>query len=220
MFVAMISIGSLCAVLLVVVFHVSAPFIEENKRQLLRQSMLSLFPGMQRYKTLETDSETDSKPADTSLVYRLFNAKGQSMAFVIKAAGMGYQDSIEFLYGYDPNKKTLSGYVVLSSRETPGLGTKIETDEDFVSQFNNLQVSFNQDETKLEHPISIAPRGREKKSWQIDTISGATVSSRSLIKTLSLSSQYWLPKLQRLESKNTSSKHNIDSTKQAEKTSE
>ena len=45
---------------------------------------------------------------------------------------MGYQDVIRVLYGYSFAEEAVVGIRVLESKETPGLGTRIETDPDFL----------------------------------------------------------------------------------------
>jgi Na+-translocating ferredoxin:NAD+ oxidoreductase subunit G len=58
-------------------------------------------------------------------------------------------------------------------RETPGLGNRIGTDPEFASNFKDLDASES-------HPIATVKHGTKKNSWEIDAISGATISSRAV----------------------------------------
>ena len=46
---------------------------------------------------------------------------------------MGYQDTIRVIYAYSFADRAIVGMQVLESKETPGLGDKIEIDADFVA---------------------------------------------------------------------------------------
>jgi electron transport complex protein RnfG len=62
-------------------------------------------------------------------------------------------------------------------RETPGLGDRIGRDPDFLENFKNLEAT-------LLHPITVVKHGAKKNPWEIDAISGATVSSRAVGRAL------------------------------------
>lgn len=198
MFKAMLSIGTVCAALLVFVYYTTAPIIKENHRELLQASILKLYPKSHGYKayTLGETGQAEQEHEDITNAdfYHIFDLNQQSLGYVIKASGMGYQDTIQLLYSYKPLEQTLNGYVIVSSRETPGLGTKIEKDKDFLNQFEAIPVTLNNEKTGLLHPIELAKKGKKEHPWQIDSISGATVSSRALVQILSRSTSYWAPR--------------------------
>jgi electron transport complex protein RnfG len=69
------------------------------------------------------------------------------------------------------------GFYVLESKETPGLGDKIEKDTNFLANFRALDVSLNDNMSGLKIPwfrSKLAPR---KIHGRVDAISGATISS-------------------------------------------
>ena len=54
---------------------------------------------------------------------------------------MGYQDVIRILlYGYSPEHQAIVGMRVLESRETPGLGDKIEKDPAFLARTSSAST--------------------------------------------------------------------------------
>jgi len=104
---------------------------------------------------------------------------------------------IRVLYGYSFDDEAIVGIRVLESRETPGLGDKIEKDPDFLENFRRLDVSLNGDGSAVQHPIEFAKHGTKEEDWQVDGITGATISSKAIAAILSRSSDYWVPRIRR-----------------------
>ena len=71
---------------------------------------------------------------------------------------------------------------VLESRETPGLGDKIIKDLDFLDNFTALEV---------EPEILAVASGTRTKANEVDSISGATISSKAVIKIINKGNQKW-----------------------------
>ncbi len=111
---------------------------------------------------------------------------------------MGYADIIRVLYGYDPRRQSIVGLRVLESRETPGLGDKIETDQSFIANFAAPDVSLNADGTGLANPIEATKHGEKTHLWQVDAITGATISSFAIAEILRNSATTWVPRLARV----------------------
>jgi electron transport complex protein RnfG len=78
------------------------------------------------------------------------------------------------IFGYDPTTKTLLGMKVLESKETPGLGDRIEKDTVWVAQF-----------VGVESPLEPVRTGRGTgKPTEVDLITGATISSRTIVRII------------------------------------
>ena len=84
---------------------------------------------------------------------------------------------------------------VLQSRETPGLGDRIETDANFLRNFEALDVRLNPPGDQLAHAIEFVKPGEKHAAWQIDGISGATITSRATANMLRESSAQWIPRV-------------------------
>jgi electron transport complex protein RnfG len=82
---------------------------------------------------------------------------------------------------------------VLESKETPGLGDKIIKDEDFLANFAALDATLKSDGSALENPIEAVKAGQKEQPWQIDGITGATISSKAVGDILRSSTEYMLP---------------------------
>ena len=74
---------------------------------------------------------------------------------------------------------------VLESRETPGLGDKIYKDAKFVAEFRELVVD----------PVIELIKGHGERANQVDAITGATISSRAVVKILNQTNTVWRPRI-------------------------
>ena len=135
--------------------------------------------------------------SDPLPVFLGLDAAGRLVGAAVTAAGMGYQDTIRVIYAYAFDRQAIVGIRVLESKETPGLGDKIETDPAFQRNFANLDVSLAEDGRGLLHPIETVPAGEKIAAWQIDAITGATISSEAIGDMLNGSAQRWVPALAR-----------------------
>jgi electron transport complex protein RnfG len=108
---------------------------------------------------------------------------------------MGYQDVIGVIYGYSFAEEAIIGMQVLESKETPGLGDKIETDPAFLQNFERLDVSLVDDLSEVANPIVPVKHGEKTHPWEVDGITGATISSVAIAKILDASAQYWIPRI-------------------------
>jgi electron transport complex protein RnfG len=108
---------------------------------------------------------------------------------------MGYADVIKVLYGYSFEKQAVVGLKVLESKETPGLGDKIQKDPGFRENFIQLDVGLAANGTELAHPIEVKAHGTKSSPWQIDAITGATISSNAIGDLLGKSTTRWMPLL-------------------------
>jgi electron transport complex protein RnfG len=104
----------------------------------------------------------------------------------ITGEGPGFQDIIGLLYGYLPDKRVIVGMEVLESRETPGLGDKIYKDADFIANFLELAI---------DPTIVMVKKGRKSAPNEVDAISGATISSKAVVRIINESNEKWLEKL-------------------------
>ena len=106
---------------------------------------------------------------------------------------MGYQDVIGLIYGYSFAEEAIIGIQVLESKETPGLGDKIETDPAFLLNFERLDASLLDDQSAMANAIVPVRHGKKAHPWEVDGITGATISSVAVADILNRSAQYWTP---------------------------
>lgn len=200
MYRAMVGVGILCGLLIVSVYQVTLPIIEQNKAEALQQAIFEVLPGAASSATFERTDAGFVPLADPGaasnpdrLVYAGYDDERRLVGVAVEARGMGYQDVIVLIYGYSFAEDAIIGIQVLESKETPGLGDKIETDPDFLANFERLDVSLDAEGTTLAHPIVAVKKGEKTQPWEVDGITGATISSVAIADILNASAQVWVP---------------------------
>jgi electron transport complex protein RnfG len=201
---AMVGIGLACGLLIVTVFQGTAPVIAANRAELLQRAIFEVLPeatssksyalaGGDRFEPMgEGESTLD---ADARVVHAGYDDEQRLVGFALEASAMGYADLITLLYGYDHREQQVVGMVVLQSKETPGLGDRIETEPDFVANFAALDVSLDDSGAAKQNPIAAVKQGTKQHPWEVDGITGATISSKAVVAALERSTSFWAPRL-------------------------
>jgi len=202
MYRAMVGVGVFCGLLIVSVFQVTLPRIERNKAEALQKAIFHVLPNASTSTTYYLDESDGFKLLEgddvaEQLVYAGYDDAEQLVGLAVEAQGMGYQDVIALIYGYSFTEQAIIGIQVLESKETPGLGDKIETDPDFLENFKSLDVSVRGDGSTLANAIVPVKHGEKTKPWEVDSITGATISSVAIANLLDRSAQYWVPRIRR-----------------------
>ena len=173
--------GAMAGLAIVLVFGWAEPKIEAHRAAALRAAIQEVLGGPERYETLFVvdGSLTTVLPANvdsTELdrIYAGYAADGSQMGFAIAGEQPGYQDIVGLIFGYDAESGQLLGMKVLESKETPGLGDKIEKDSAFVSSFRGVVPL-------IEGVKAGTGTGSEH---EVDMITGATISSRTVIEII------------------------------------
>lgn len=155
-------IAVLSGLLVVMTYQWTKPAIERNQREALERAVFSVLPGAVRSEPVEMTGQT---------VFAGFDEADRRIGFALESEARGYQDVVRILYGFDPDRQKIIGMTVLQSTETPGLGDKIIRDPAFHANFEALDVS---------REVEVVKSGAKTEAWQIDGISGATVSSQAV----------------------------------------
>jgi electron transport complex protein RnfG len=168
MYRALVGIAAGCGLLIVTVFLVTAPIIRDNRAAQLEAAVFAVVPGAVSKASFRYVDGEGLLPADdgsdpASSVHAAYDANGALLGVAIPGRAMGYADFIHALYGYDPDSETVVGLQVLASKETPGLGDKIEKDPNFVANFTALDLRLDASGTALAHPpVAVANGTREQ----------------------------------------------------------
>jgi electron transport complex protein RnfG len=203
MYRAMVGVGLLCGLLIVTVYQVTLPVIKRNQAAALERAIFQVLPDARVSATFRLDEEDDrfeklEGPTEGGrLVYGGYDDAGELVGLAIEAEGMGYADVIRVLYGYSFTQDAIVGIRVLASKETPGLGDRIETDESFLENFVRLDASLTPDGAGLANPIILVKPGKKTNPWEVDGITGATISSDAIANMLNKSASFWIPRVQR-----------------------
>jgi len=190
--------GFASGLILVSVFLVTQPLILRNEAEALERAIYKVVPGSESRKIFIPEGEklvpfqeTGGRIPTENAVYGAYDKAGNLLGYGIPSDGPGFQDTIKLIYGYDPVKKRIIGMEILDSRETPGLGDKIFKDENFVNNFKDLAIE--------PEVVAVKP-GNKSAPNEVDTISGATISSKAVIKIINEGNSRWIKLLDTIES--------------------
>jgi electron transport complex protein RnfG len=179
----MVGVAIFCGFAIAVVYEATGARIAANRHALLQAAVASVLPGVARLEGYRvTDEAIAPESIDRATFIAGYDTTGSFIGVAVPASIVGYQDTIDMLFGYDPAQQQLTGFAVLQSRETPGLGAKIATDPAFLASLGTLDVML--DGTELVHDVTLATREAERRPYQVDGITGATVSSSAVVRAV------------------------------------
>ena len=192
-------VTALSGFLIVTAYQTTKPAIEKNKRLRIQQTVLEVIKGATAYKPFVITANGDLLEATPDLkgtnVYAGYDAQGKLMGLAAEGRAQGYSGSVETIYAYSPACECITGVKVIKQTETPGLGDKVITNKDFVANFEKLDAKLDAAGKALANAIVTVKHGSKKNPWEVDAISGATISSRAIAKGLNGSAQEVLPKV-------------------------
>ncbi len=182
--------GLISGVAIIGIYESTLPTITANKARELREAVFKVLPGVSQMQALvHRDGAlvaVEAEAKDEPVVYGGYDQDGNFVGYAIPGAGPGFQDTIGLLYGYTPDGKLVLGMEILESRETPGLGDKIYKDADFVAGFSALSV---------EPEIVAVKKGTRSLANEIDAITGATISSKAVVRIINETHAEWAQRL-------------------------
>lgn len=185
--------GLLSGLIIVLAYETTLPTITAYKAKVLKEAVFKVLPGVSRMQRFVyrngTLTASEQVRKDDEAIFGGYDASGQLIGYAIPGAGPGFQDTIRLLYGYLPTKRQVSGMEILESRETPGLGDKIYKDLAFVANFESLSI---------DPEIRAIKKGKPKAANEIDAITGATISSKAVVRIINEANQLWLPRLEQM----------------------
>jgi electron transport complex protein RnfG len=138
------------------------------------------------------DKLSDSLPAgeDPLVATKLFigyNDRGERIGVAVEEWTPGFAAEVRLMVGFNPSTGALTGFKVLAQTETPGLGDKIDKDPTFAQRFKD----------KIVNPLKGTKNATTDPST-VQTITGATISSKAVIKVINKAVETWKPRLDAL----------------------
>ncbi len=165
MIIALTLVGVVSGATLVMVYNATIDKIKFNVNQAQDRAIREIFKDADKIE--ETKEEG---------VFKVTDKEGKLLGYAFTAEGNGYQGIIKMIAGVDPEFTKLNGMEVIESQETPGLGAEI-AGTPFRSQFEGLSIT---------HPIEYVKNQKPVEPYQIEAITGATISSRAVVNILNI----------------------------------
>ena len=173
--------GAVAGFAIVLVHGWAEPRIEAHRAAVLEAAVHEVLggPAGQRELRVVDGAVVEAPSGDAAdgggeRVWLGLDAAGAPVGFAVAGDAPGYQDTVRLIFGYDPRTGEVLGMKVLESKETPGLGDKIQKDEGFVAGFAGA----------LPPLVGVKPGAGTGDPHEVDTISGATISSRTVIEII------------------------------------
>jgi electron transport complex protein RnfG len=164
-----------------------APKIAQNEINKFNNLARLLLPAAEKFEPLQDNITLELQGGKSVMdfgggksiradVRKGLDASGNCVGWAFVCEGSGFADKIKLVVAADAQFKTLLGFGVLSSNETPGFGDKINIKDGFYqAQFKGVPAG----------PLTLAKFGDDKKiDSEIIAITGATVTSQSVINIL------------------------------------
>ncbi|MFU8891691.1 MAG: RnfABCDGE type electron transport complex subunit G [Anaerosomatales bacterium] len=150
---------------LTVTYELTRERIIEQERAAERAALDAVLPGTGSIESAEelVASATEAAGSVTLQgVYRAFDAAGVLSGWGVRVAPRGYSGPVSMVVGLDRDGSVL-GVSIITMNETPGLGTKIVTQEGWIEQFVGWQGA-----------------DMDASAREFDAIAGATRSSAAV----------------------------------------
>lgn len=181
--------GFLSGLIIISIYEATLPTITANKARELREAVFQVLPGVSLMQALRYDGSKlliHRGEKDDDTLYAGYDKSGRFIGYAVPGEGPGFQDTIKLLYGYLPDQRRIVGMAILDSRETPGLGDKIYKDAAFVANFDHLSV---------DPQIITMKKGTKSGPNEIDAITGATISSKAVVRIINETRARWKQRL-------------------------
>ena len=183
--------GAAAGLLVVAVYKATLPTIEKYAAAKVETAVREVLKAPARWDTLYLQNNALTRsPApgddlkDLPKAYVGFDASGKRIGAAVTAQEPGFQEEVLLMIGFEPESGTLIGFKVVEQKETPGLGDKIERDTSFTLQFPGRVTPLKG--VKARNPADPS---------QVQTLTGATISSRAVIRIINHAVERWQPLL-------------------------
>lgn len=195
-------IAAICGLIIVAAYQGTYSAVQENKRIAVERAVFKVVPtakSIVEYFAPPTGelvkvSSGETAPQGAVKFYAGYDESGKLVGIAAEGAAKGYADFVRILFAWDPAKNQVTGFSVVATRETPGIGDKITVDNDFLANFP-LEAKPAADGQALAHEIRTVKHGSKANPWEIDAIAGATITSRAVGKAINDAAQALLPRL-------------------------
>lgn len=171
MIIFVLVLGSILTTALVGVNSFTTPIIEKNEEIKLKSSVLDALKVSYTEENVEQTFSNNVKVEEKDATTYYISANGD---LALPYEGSGLWGPIKGILAMNPNLTEISGLTIMQQEETPGLGSRI-AEEPYLAAFIGKQFSPS---------LEMVSPGKGGGNTQIDSISGATMSSKAFVDIL------------------------------------
>lgn len=166
MVVVLTAIALISGGVLGVAYTKTKPKIQRNLELAKENALKKVVANVHSYETKDVDRYTT--------VFIAKDEAGHVVGYGVLIQGSGFQGAIKLMAGFDTTGTKLTGLEIIENVETPGLGNRI-TEDWFKKQFQGRIP-----------PINVVKGRKPENEHEIQAITGATISSRSVVRIVNL----------------------------------
>lgn len=171
MVAVLFTVSILSALILAAANTITEPRIAMEHAGKLKRSVLASLGVPFDPLIMEKVFSAEIMPMSTPYGPVYFSRDGAA-SFEIK--GPGFWGPISAVVALEPDAATIRGIVILDQKETPGLGARI-TEDWFTARFAGKRV---------DTPLAVFLKGKPASGNDVEAITGATLTSRALVKLI------------------------------------
>ena len=179
MTLVLVGVAVVVGFILAYVNHVTEGPIAEKAKATLAQGIKDVMKvdGIQVTKEDTVKTNVDGKDL-TYIVHETSDKSGKPVGAAVESTTTGFGGDLKVLVGFDHDGK-ITGYTILESSETPGLGAKAE---------KWCQSTADGGKGGKSCVIGLSPKDGElkvsKDGGQVDAITASTITSRAFLKAI------------------------------------
>ena len=179
MTLVLVGVAVVVGFILAYVNHVTEGPIAEKAKATLAQGIKDVMKvdGIQVTKEDTVKTNVDGKDL-TYIVHETSDKSGKPVGAAVEGTTTGFGGDLKVLVGFDHDGK-ITGYTILESSETPGLGAKAE---------KWFQSTADGGKGGKSCVIGLSPKDGElkvsKDGGQVDAITASTITSRAFLKAI------------------------------------
>ena len=148
--------------------------------------------------SVDLAKERKKPEAERILPLYIFRNADQETYYILSIRGNGLWDEIWGCVALEDDLRTVAGASFDHKGETPGLGAEIKDNSQFPKQFVGKQITADDGSYTS---VVVKKGGASDPSYQVDGISGATVTCDGVTEMLYRGIKYYQPYLEQIEKK-------------------
>lgn len=178
MTVKLLAITLVAGLLLGVVNYVTREPIAEQEKAAADAARFACFPAANDFAVKEI--EIPEEYGIVQNVYAALDADGNEIGVAMGITTKGFSAGLNLTVGISSDGK-VTGYVMGSHEETPGLGAKASSDTEFISQFKDVPYD----------PALVVVKLPPTKENEIQAIAAATITSRGITDAVNTAAEFY-----------------------------
>jgi len=176
--------------------QVEQKVLDMNGNEMSKEEVEALGYKGGQAENVDITKEMKKPEADRALPLFIYTKKDGSKYYILSAAGKGLWDVIWGCVALEEDLQTIAGVAFDHKAETPGLGAEIKDNRSWVAQFTGKKIYDDQGNYTS---VYVRKGGAKNMMYEVDGISGATITANGVSEMLKRGLQYYEPYLNEIK---------------------